>query len=84
MEKSREITDQFIKHLQKSIETGSFIKLTLSKSGGKDKDFKNVYARLIELKGEEALSFTLHYATRDEVKNHPVPEALLMVSLWLG
>jgi len=84
MEKNREITDQFIKHLQKSIETGSFIKLTLSKSGGKDKDFKNVYARLIELKGEEALSFTLHYATRDEVKNHPVPEALLIVSLWLG
>ena len=59
-----------------------FIKLTLSKPGGKTKDFKNVYARLIDLKGEEVL-FTLHYTTRDEVKNHPIAEAQTMVGLWL-
>lgn len=84
MEKRNEITDQFLQHLQRSIETGSFVKLTLSKPGGTDKGFKNVYARLIELKGEEVLSFTLHYSTRDEVKNHPIPEALAMIGLWVG
>ncbi|MCB0561668.1 MAG: SAM-dependent methyltransferase [Lewinellaceae bacterium] len=84
MEKKNEITGQFVERMQRSIESGSFIKLTLSKPGGKDKDFKNVYARLIDLKGEEVLSFTLHYTTRDEVKNHPIAEALAMVGLWLG
>lgn len=84
MEHKNEIVAQFVRRLQQSIESGSFIKLTLSKPGGKDKDLRNVYARLIELKGEQALSFTLRYATRDEVKNHPVPEALAMVGLWLG
>ncbi|MCB0550610.1 MAG: methyltransferase [Phaeodactylibacter sp.] len=84
MEKSDEIITQFVQHLQKSIGDGSFVKLTLSKTGGKDKDFRNVYGRLIELKGEEVMSFTLRYATRDEVRNHPIPEALAMVGLWLG
>lgn len=84
MGKRNEISDQFLQHLQRSIETGNFVKLTLSKTGGADKSLRNVYGRLIELKGEEALSFTLRYATRDEVKNHPVPEGLAMVGLWLG
>ena len=84
MEKMNEITGQFVQKLQKSIENGSFVKLTLSKSGGKNKDFRNVYGRLIELKGEEVMSFTLRYSTRDETRNHPIPEALTMVALWLG
>ncbi len=84
MEKRNEMVGQFVQHLRKSIEEDSFIKLTLSKAGGKNKDFKNVYARLIELRGEEVLSFTLRYATKDIVKNHPVPEGLAMVALWLG
>ena len=84
MEGNKETIGQFIQRLRESIESGSFIKLTLSKPGGRDKDLRNVYARLVELKGEEALSFTLRYATRDEVKNHPISEALAIVGLWLG
>ena len=84
MEKNKETIGQFVQRLRESIESGSFIKLTLSKPGGRDKDLRNVYARLVELKGEEALSFTLRYATRDEVKNHSIPEAIAMVGLWLG
>ncbi len=75
---------EFMQQLQQSIAKRRFVKLTLSKSGGTDKDLKNIYARLIELKGEEALSFTLRYATRDEVKNHPIAEGVAMVGLWLG
>ncbi|MCB0569148.1 MAG: SAM-dependent methyltransferase [Phaeodactylibacter sp.] len=84
MEHTNEIAGQFLQRLQQSISDGRFVRLTLSKSGGQDKSFKNVYARLIELKGEAALSFTLRYATRDEVKNHPVGEGIAMVGLWLG
>ena len=75
---------EFVQQLQQSIAKRRFVKLTLSKSGGTDKDLKNIYARLIELKGEEALSFTLRYATRDVVKNHPIAEGVAMVGLWLG
>lgn len=84
MEKNKEIVDRFVQRLRESIESGTFVKLTLSKPGGKDKEFRNVYGRLVDLKGEEVMSFTLRYATRDEVRNHPVPEALTIVALWLG
>ena len=84
MEQNSEAIDQYIQRIRQSIQEGHFIKLTLSKPGGRDKDFKNVYARLIELKGEEVVSFTLRHATRDEVKNHSISEALAMVALWLG
>ncbi|MBX2872045.1 MAG: SAM-dependent methyltransferase [Saprospiraceae bacterium] len=45
---------------------------------------KNVFARLVHLKEESVLSFTLRYTSRDEVKNHPIEEAIAMISLWLG
>ncbi|TXB62866.1 class I SAM-dependent methyltransferase [Phaeodactylibacter luteus] len=75
---------QFLAQFRQSIADGHFIKLTLSKAGGEDKEFKNVYARLITLKGEPHLSFTLRYATRDITKNHPPQEAEAMLGLWLG
>lgn len=84
MDQTNEIAARFLQRLQQSISDGSFVKLTLSKSGGADKAFKNVYARLIELKGEDTLQFTLRYTTRDVVKNHPVAEGVAMVGLWLG
>jgi hypothetical protein len=84
MPNEKDFLAEFTARLQQSIAQGRFVKLTLSKNGGADQDFKNVYARLIELKGAEALSFTLRYATRDVVKNHPVAEGIAMVGLWLG
>ncbi len=81
---SMEPKDEFLQALQHSLSAGKFVKLTLSKSGGEDKDFKNVYGRLIELKGEKVLSFTLRYATRDVTKNHSVAEGTAMVGLWVG
>lgn len=74
----------FILKIQESIAKDNFVKLTLSKNGGGDKNLKNIYARLIDLKGTPNLSFTLRYKTRDEVKNYPVLEAVGMISLWLG
>ncbi|NBC09862.1 MAG: methyltransferase [Bacteroidetes bacterium] len=74
----------FLQNLQESLSEGTFVKLTLSKPGRKGSDLKNVYARLVELKGETALSFTLRYATKDETKNHPIAEALGVIDLWLG
>ena len=80
-----EAKESFIQHLSESLKAeGTFIQLTLSKPGGEDKSFKNVYARLIELKGESHLSFTLRYSTRDITKNHTLEEGVLIIDQWLG
>lgn len=81
---AKEIHGEFVLKLQNSVETGTFVKLTLSKPGGKDKELQNVYARRIEIKGEPMLSFTLRYPTKDITKNHSVPEAITIIGLWLG
>lgn len=62
----------------------TFVKLTLSKMKGAEANLKNVYIRRIKLKNIPYLSFTMHYETKDEVKNHTIEEALSICSLWLG
>ncbi len=76
--------ETFLQHLRASLAEQSFVKLTLSKPGQKGRSLKNVFARLVHLKEESVLSFTLRYTSRDEVKNHPIEEAIAMISLWLG
>lgn len=75
---------QFLEKLQQSIEAATFIKLTLSKPGGHANDLKNVYIRLVEIKGQPTLSFTLRYPTKDVTKNHPIGEGIGIIGLWLG
>lgn len=74
----------FIEKARESILSDTFVKLTLSKNSDKGADLKNVYVRKVELKGEEYLSFTMRYATRDETKNHQLSEAIDILQLWLG
>lgn len=78
------IVPQFLEKLQQSIENGTFLKLTLSKPGNHASDLKNIYARLVELKGQPMLSFTLRHLTKDVTKNHPIGEGSSIVGLWLG
>lgn len=81
---AKEIYNEFMLKLQNSLETGTFVKLTLSKPGGKNKELQNVYARRIEIKGAPMLSFTLRHPTKDITKNHPISEAVTIIGLWLG
>ncbi len=81
---AKEMHDHFLQKLQQSLDSGTFVKLTLSKPGSKDKDLRNVYARLVEIKYEPMLSFTLRYSTKDVTKNHSFAEAITIIGLWLG
>lgn len=76
--------ETFLQQLRTSLEERSFVKLTLSKPSQKGGALRNIFARLIQLKEEWVLSFTLRYTNRDEVKNHPIEEAITLISLWLG
>jgi len=62
--------DKFFAALDESLDSGTFIKLTLAKYRGAEAGLKNVYVRPVELKGGRRLSFLQRYKTRDEVKNH--------------
>lgn len=78
------IVDQFLETLNTAIQSGSFIKLVLSKPPRKSNELKNLYARLISLKQQEHLGFTLRYTTKDITKNYNVAEGIEQVASRLG
>lgn len=78
-----EARTQWREGLTQSLVDQTLVKLTLSKPRRKSADWRNAYARIIELKGERQLSFTFRYATRDETHNYPFDEAVDRVMNWL-
>ncbi len=77
-------TTGFIEKLRESIGQDTFVKMTLSKISNQADGLKNIYVRLINLKGLDYFSLTMRYTTRDEVKNYPIEEGIALITLWLG
>lgn len=76
----------FLHILEEQISKKTLVKLTLSKpikKGEEHQDWQNVFARLIELKGDIQLSCTLRYKTRDETKNFALADAKKQIEDWL-
>ncbi len=84
MLKEENLALEFTRRIRLSIENQTFVKVTLSKSTGAAEKPKNIYGRLVEIKGREQLSFTLRFQTRDEVKNFDPEEGLENLTGWLG
>lgn len=70
----------FIEKLSDCLREKNFVKLTFSKPTNKAGDLKNVYVRLVEIKGKEKLGCTYRYAQRDEVKNFDIDEGEKMMA----
>lgn len=70
----------FTEKLSASLSEKNFIKLTLSKPSDAGSDLKNIYVRLVEIKGKEKLHFTYRYSQRDETKNFEIPEGEKIIS----
>lgn len=70
--------------LTTSLEDNSFIRLILSSPDDKNGDLSKVTVRLVELKGEQKLSFLYTYRTKTETKNHGVGEGLILVDNLFG
>lgn len=66
--------DRFLEKLRTSLRDGSFVKITLSEPTG-DGDLRNVYGRIIEIKGAPHLSLVYRYERRDVTKNFAVAQA---------
>lgn len=74
----------FIDRLKLAIENESFIKLSLGNYKGNEENLKNIYAKLVLLKREVKISFTLRYQTKDITKNMPIAEGLSFIQGQLG
>src|ERR1044072_1222187 len=75
---------RFFAALDESLDSGTFIKLTLAKYRGAEVGLKNIYVRPVELKGGRRLSFLYRYKTRDAVKNHDYDEGSKLVREMLA
>jgi hypothetical protein len=67
--------ETFLHKLQTALDTGAFVKLTLSSPLHSAPGLRNVYGRVVALKGGPQFSILLRYATRDITKNYPIAEA---------
>lgn len=73
----------FWQQLEDALDRGIFVKLTLSKPVRKSEDWRNVFARRIELKGAPHLSCILRYERRDETQNFPLAAGVAQLRTWL-
>ena len=71
-----EKVNELMLSLQSSLTDNTFVKLSLGNYKGKEENLKNIYVKRILIKGEEKLSFTYRYKTRDIVKNYSLEEAI--------
>lgn len=76
---SQQHLDQFIARVGSSLNDKSFISLTLGNYKGAEDGLKNIYAKKIQIKREDKVSFTYRYKTKDIVKNYGVDEALTLI-----
>ena len=75
--------DEFESLLRESLETSTFVKLSLGNYQGTEEQLKNIYIREVLLKGERKLTFTYRYKTRDIVKNFNQNEGADLILSYL-
>ncbi|MCC7397357.1 MAG: SAM-dependent methyltransferase [Planctomycetes bacterium] len=74
----------FLQHLAESCTDDSFVRLSLTSPTPAAAPLQRILGRLIELRGERCLSFTLREARRDVTENVPLPAAFAWVEQRLG
>ena len=74
----------FLEKLRASLADRTFVKLTLSEPAGAEADLRNVYGRLVEIKGAPQLSLVFHHERRDVTKNFDLDSGVARVGELLG
>lgn len=69
----------FAHALRASLDDGTFVKATLSEPAIADESMRNVYARLISLRGSPALSLVWRHRTRDVTKNFLISDGVTQI-----
>lgn len=74
----------FLQQISAALQADDFIKLSLGNYHGEDVGLKNTYVKLVEIKREHKLSFTMRYQTRDITKNYTLDEGTAAISRLLS
>ncbi len=74
----------FLDKFNNSLESGIFIKMTLSKPTSSAGDLKNLFIRPVQIKSEFLISYLYRHQTKDITKNYPAREASQVLSGLLG
>lgn len=67
---------EFIEKVSEAISLDQFSKLTLSKPRYKSNGLQNIFIRIVDLKGNQKLSFNYRHLTKDLTKNFELEEGL--------
>ncbi len=76
--------DEFTEKLRKSIKKDQFVKLTLSKRVATKQELKNIYARIVEIKGEKKLNITYRFKNKDTHENLNSEDGINLIKKVLG
>lgn len=76
--------ERFLHLVRLALAGGQFAKLLLSGPVGDDEDVERLTVRLVELRGEPALSFLWRHRTKDITKNHALEAGLAELATLLG
>ena len=75
--------DDFLASIQSSWHDGTFVKITCGDRREKKSDLRLVFAKKVQIKSGEKMSFTYRYERRDEVKNYSIEEAVGIIRAFL-
>lgn len=78
-----EYIEQFTAALKESLNTASFVKVSLGNYKGEEEALKQILIRKVVIKREDKLAFTYRYKTRDVVKNYAIDEAIDLIAGYL-
>lgn len=67
---------EFAEKVSEAVSSNQFGKLTLSKPRYKSNGLQNIFIRMVDLKGEQKLSFNYRHLTKDLTKNFELAEGL--------
>ncbi len=83
-EANRVALDRFVDACADSLARQRFVRLLLSGYRGSEPALQRLEVRAIVLRGQPALSFVCHHATRDVTRNHAVGEGLQRLRELIG
>lgn len=75
---------RFLEKLRASLGDGTFVKLTLSEPAPGGRDLRNVYGRIVAIKGEPQLSLVFRHARQDVTKNFDFAAGAARIGELLG
>lgn len=81
---SLENVEKFIAEFARSLQSETFVKMSLGNYKGADEHLQKLMLRLIETKRGKRLFFLYRYDTRDTAKNHSYEESVKILENLLG